>query len=44
MRNWNETGFLDLDTTDPALRVHIARTLYDCIAEAVTAGIVDATR
>jgi len=44
MRSWNDSGFLDLDTTDPAMRVHIARTLYDCIAEAVTKGIVDAAR
>ena len=42
MRNWSDNGIMDLDTTDPAERVHVARTLYDCMAEILTQGITDA--
>lgn len=43
MRYWNGS-FMDLDATGAAERVKVARTLYDCIAETITQGLVDAIR
>lgn len=44
MRFWSETGFLDLDATNPGERVKVARRVYDCLAEALASGIVNAVR
>jgi len=44
MRFWSDNGFLDLDATKPEDRVQVARKLYDCMAEILTKGIVDAVR
>ena len=44
MRFWSDNGFLDLDATDAGDRVQVARKLYDCMAEILTTGIVDAVR
>ena len=44
MRFWSDTDFLDLDATKPEDRVQVARKLYDCMAEILTKGIVDAVR
>lgn len=44
MRFWSETGFLNLDATDPGERVKVARRLYDCLAEVLAGGIVNAVR
>jgi hypothetical protein len=43
MRFWSDTDFLALDTTEAGDRVQVARKLYDCMAEILTTGIVDAT-
>lgn len=39
MRYWNEIGFVNLDATDPAERILVARALYDCVAETLAKGI-----
>jgi hypothetical protein len=44
MRFWSDNDFLDLDTTDAEDRIKVARKLYDCMAEILTEGIVDAVR
>lgn len=44
MRFWSDNNFLDLDATESADRVQVARKLYDCMAEILTGGIVDAVR
>ncbi len=44
MRYWSETGFLDLDVTDPEERVRLARRVYDCMAKILARGIADAVR
>jgi hypothetical protein len=44
MRFWSDNNFLDLDATEPAERVQVARKLYDCMAEILTGGILDAVR
>lgn len=44
MRFWSDNDFLDLDATDAEDRVKVARKLYDCMAEILTNGIVDAVR
>lgn len=44
MRFWSDRGFLDLDATQPADRIQVARKLYDCMAEILAKGIVDAVR
>ncbi|MSP00731.1 MAG: SGNH/GDSL hydrolase family protein [Acetobacteraceae bacterium] len=44
MRFWSETGFLNLDVTDTAERVQVARKVYDCMAEILTRAIVDAVK
>lgn len=43
MRYWSDGGFLDLDATESQDRIRVARKLYDCMAEILTEGIVDAT-
>jgi hypothetical protein len=42
MRFWSDNGFLDLDATKAEDRVLVARKLYDCMAEILTKGIVNA--
>jgi hypothetical protein len=42
MRFWSDTDFLALDTTEAGNRIQVARKLYDCMAEILTTGIVDA--
>ncbi len=44
MRFWSDNDVLDLDATKPEERVQVARKLYDCMAEILTKGIVDAVR
>jgi hypothetical protein len=44
MRFWSDNNFLDLDATEPGDRVQVARKLYDCMAEILTGGILDAVR
>jgi acyl-CoA thioesterase-1 len=44
MRFWSDNGFLDLDATKSEDRVQVARKLYDCMAEILTEGIIDAVR
>jgi hypothetical protein len=44
MRYWSDNDFLDLDVTEAEDRVRVARKLYDCMAEILTGGIVDAVR
>ena len=48
MRYWSETGFFDLDVTDPEDRVWLARGVYDCmariLAKGIAKGIADAVR
>lgn len=44
MRSWSDNGFLDLDATGDEERINVARKLYDCMAEILTQGIVDAVR
>lgn len=44
MRFWSDSDFLDLDATGAAERVKVARKLYDCMAETLTKGIIDAVR
>jgi hypothetical protein len=44
MRFWSDNDFLDLDATRAEDRVKVARKLYDCMAEILTEGIVDAVR
>jgi acyl-CoA thioesterase I len=42
MRFWSDNDFLDLDGTKAEERIVVARKLYDCMAEILTEGIVDA--
>jgi hypothetical protein len=44
MRFWSDNDFLDLDGTKADDRVQVARKLYDCMAEILIEGIVDAVR
>jgi acyl-CoA thioesterase I len=44
MRFWSDDGFLDLDATKTVDRVRVSRTLYDCMAEILAKGIVDAAK
>jgi hypothetical protein len=44
MRFWSDNDFLDLDVTEAEDRVKVARKLYDCMAEILAKGIVDAVR
>ncbi len=44
MRFWNANGILNLDATDASERVEVARTLFDCIAQVLAEGIIDAVR
>jgi hypothetical protein len=44
MRYWSDNDFLDLDATKAEDRIKVARKLYDCMAEILTKGIVDAVR
>ncbi len=42
MRDWSDAGALDLDATDPAQRMAVARTLFDCFATILADGIATA--
>ncbi len=42
MRAWSDSGELDLDASDPAKRVQVARKLYDCLAAMLATGIAGA--
>jgi hypothetical protein len=42
MRFWSDNDFLDLDATNAEARIQVARKVYDCMAEILTQGIVDA--
>lgn len=44
MHFWNGSGFMNLDATDAEDRVRVARRLYDCMAEILAEGIVNATK
>lgn len=44
MRHWNASGMVNLDATDPAERLVVARKVFDCMAEVLTDGIVGAVR
>ena len=44
MRTWSESGELDLDASNTAERVKVARKLYDCLAAVLASGIVGALR
>ena len=42
MRAWSTDGLLDLDAREPAARVQVARTLFDCVAAALSDPIAAA--
>lgn len=42
MRRWNDDGTFDLDNAPPAQRVPAIRHLFDCIAEGIAKGVVEA--
>jgi len=42
MREWSETGALDLDATAPEARIAVARRLFDCFAAILADGIATA--
>jgi hypothetical protein len=44
MRFWSDNGFLNLDATDATDRIHVSRTLYDCLADILGKAIVDAAK
>jgi acyl-CoA thioesterase-1 len=44
MRFWSDNDFLNLDATNVDDRIHVSRTLYDCMAEILANAIVDATK
>ncbi len=44
MHFWSGSGFMNLDATDAEDRVRVARRLYDCMAEILTEGIVNAVK
>lgn len=44
MRFWSDNGVMNLDATDKAERVRVARRLFDCIAQSLAEGIVDAVK
>ena len=44
MRAWSDSGLLDLDATEPAARVQVARVLFDCVAAALADPILAALR
>jgi hypothetical protein len=44
MMFWNEKGEIDLDAQQAAERIVVARHLFDCIAAALAAAIVEAVR
>jgi len=44
MRSWHNSGLLNLDVTGRQERIVVARKLFDCVAEALTAGIAHALR
>lgn len=44
MRAWSDSGLLDLDATEPAARVQVARMLFDCVAAALADPILAALR
>lgn len=44
MRFWSDNDFINLDATDAKDRIQVARKLYDCMAEILAEGIVDAVR
>lgn len=44
MRRWSEAGVVDLDATDPGVRIGVARKLFDCFAAILADGITAAVR
>jgi hypothetical protein len=42
MQDWNDSGELALDTTDPRERVQVARKLFDCLAAVLSDSIAAA--
>jgi lysophospholipase L1-like esterase len=44
MHFWSGSGFMNLDATDAEDRVRVARRLYDCMAEILAEGIVNAVK
>jgi acyl-CoA thioesterase I len=44
MRFWSDSDFLNLDATNADERIHVSRTLYDCMAELLSSAVVDAAR
>jgi hypothetical protein len=44
MRHWQAAGLVNLDATETAERVAVARKVFDCMAEALVGGIADALR
>ena len=44
MREWNGSGFLNLNATEPGETVQVARALYDCMGRMLAEGIVHALR
>jgi hypothetical protein len=42
MQEWNDSGELALDATDPAERVQVARKLFDCLAAVLSDNIAAA--
>jgi hypothetical protein len=44
MRFWSDNDFLNLDATNASERIHVSRTLYDCMAEILGKAIVDAAK
>jgi hypothetical protein len=44
MQDWNDSGELAFDTTDPKERVQVARKLFDCLAAVLADSIAAAVR
>lgn len=44
MRSWHAGGLVNLDATDPAEQVAVARKVFDCMAEVLANRIADAVR
>jgi acyl-CoA thioesterase-1 len=44
MQFWSDNDFLNLDATNANERIHVSRTLYDCMAEILGKAIVDAAK
>jgi hypothetical protein len=44
MRLWHNSGFVNLDATDTAERIVVARTVFDCMATMLAEGIANAIK